>query len=129
MFHRIVRCPSATPFRIVDVASTSVRSVNGSHSNETEYGLCRQRAMTFLAKEVAPNSIAIIVFYKEDYRFLDEFAHTVDVNLHIVYSVQRRDKNIIVNFSTWTGFDASWRFSDDTRRLNVALASLHRQFV
>ncbi|WKY00308.1 hypothetical protein Q1695_014844 [Nippostrongylus brasiliensis] len=130
MFLRAVRCPSPTPFFFVNVAGTSVRSVNGSHSNETdrESELCRQIVMTLLVKEIAPDSIAIIVFYKEQYRLLKEFARTVEVDLHTVDSVQGREKDIVVVLSTRTSL--SRRLLDDPKRLNVALSrSRHGQFV
>ncbi|WKX97745.1 hypothetical protein Q1695_013429 [Nippostrongylus brasiliensis] len=93
--------------------------------------LCREIVLTMLAKDVAPSSIGIITFYKEQFRLLQDFATSVAVDIHTVDSVQGREKDVVVLLTTRTGIDASQGdFLDDPKRLNVALSRCrHGQFV
>ncbi|KAK6053058.1 hypothetical protein COOONC_09435 [Cooperia oncophora] len=79
--------------------------------NEAEAEVCRQIILALLRKNVHPDSLAIIVFYKEQSRLLGHFAKRTQVNPH--------------------GFDAErGEFLNDPHRLNVALSRCrHGQFV
>ncbi|VDO81606.1 unnamed protein product [Heligmosomoides polygyrus] len=79
---------------------------------------CRKENIPVLYVNVSGTSLksAIITFYKDQFRRLEQFTHAVDVDLHTVDSVQGRQ--------------CAAGLLDDALRMNVALArSRHGTFV
>ncbi|VDO78774.1 unnamed protein product [Heligmosomoides polygyrus] len=127
-----VRCRNENiPFLFVNVSGTSIKSVGGSHSNTEELNACSTIIEGLLRKGIPSSSLAIITFYKDQFRRLEQFSHDVDVDLHTVDSVQGREKDVVLLLTTRTGIEASsGAFLDDALRMNVALTrSRHGTFV
>ncbi|WKY11566.1 hypothetical protein Q1695_003274 [Nippostrongylus brasiliensis] len=114
-----------------EASDRTMRAINGSHSNDVEAEVCRQLVLSLLSKALAPSSIAVIAFYKEQLRLLEGFAQAVSVDVYTVDSVQGRENDVTILLTTRTHFDpAQGEFLDDPRRLNVALTRCrHGQLV
>ncbi|VDO92658.1 unnamed protein product [Heligmosomoides polygyrus] len=132
MFTDLLRLPNQkVPFLLVHVEGRSTRSPGGSHSNETEARYCRDIVQALLAKGIPPTSLAIITFYKEQARLLQDYAARQGVTIHTVDSVQGREVDIVILLTTRSDVDPdSSDFLDDPLRMNVALTRCrHGQIV
>ncbi|WKX95540.1 hypothetical protein Q1695_012197 [Nippostrongylus brasiliensis] len=115
-------CRENLPFMFIKVNGYSQRAPNGSHFHTLEAQACRDIIRMLLATLVTPRSLAVITFYKEQYRLLEAFTTQQDVDLYTVDAVQGREKDIVILCTTRTHFEADrGHFLNDARRLNVAL--------
>ncbi|KIH56049.1 integrase core domain protein [Ancylostoma duodenale] len=119
------------PFVFVDTVGTSHRSPSGSHFNEGEAQTCRDIVQALTAREVPASSIAVITFYKDQFRCMEQYATQQGIGLYTVDSVQGREADIVILLTTRTDIEpASGKFLDDKLRLNVAITRCrHGQFV
>ncbi|KAK5974809.1 hypothetical protein GCK32_001941 [Trichostrongylus colubriformis] len=110
---------------------TCKRVSSGLHYNDEEATVCRLIIRALLDKRIDPASLAIIVFYREQFRLLESFAKNTNVDIHTVDPMQGRENDSAVLLSTKTVSDPEGEdFIDDPRRFSVALTRCrHGQFV
>ncbi|EPB67806.1 hypothetical protein ANCCEY_13099 [Ancylostoma ceylanicum] len=119
------------PFVFVDTVGTSHRSPSGSHFNEGEAQTCRDIVQALTARQIPASSIAVITFYKEQFRLMEQYAEQQGIALHTVDSVQGRETDIVILLTTRTDIEpARAEFLDDKLRMNVAITRCrHGMFV
>ncbi|EYC37484.1 hypothetical protein Y032_0787g2351 [Ancylostoma ceylanicum] len=128
----VVRFPNpAVPFVFADVKGTSVKSACHSHYNPAEASVCQALVRGMLERGVDSSSIAIIAFYKEQHRYLEDFAKETGIDISTVDSVQGRERDVVFLLTTKTDSDPDASvFLDAPRRMNVALTRCrHGQMV
>uniref|UniRef100_A0A0N4YGS5 AAA_12 domain-containing protein n=1 Tax=Nippostrongylus brasiliensis TaxID=27835 RepID=A0A0N4YGS5_NIPBR len=110
------------PFIFIDVEGASQRSVTRSHFNEFEAKVCMSIVERLTQRGIAPATIGIITFYREQRRRLAEFARNMEIDLSTVDCIQEREKDVIILLITRTHFSPeAGEFLSDPRRVNVAL--------
>ncbi|VDP30774.1 unnamed protein product [Heligmosomoides polygyrus] len=132
MLTDLLRLPNPqVPFLLVHVEGMSTRSAGGSHSNEAEARYCCEIIQALLARGISPTSLAIVTFYKEQARLLQDYAARQGVAIHTVDSVQGREFDIVILLTTRSDVDPDTsNFLDDPLRMNVALTRCrHGQIV
>ncbi|KIH68736.1 hypothetical protein ANCDUO_00927 [Ancylostoma duodenale] len=112
----------SVPFAFIDVRGTSVQSASHSHYNTMEASVCMDLVSNLLQRGISVASIAIVSFYKKQYRQLEDWATATGVNLSTVDSIQGREKDVVILLTTKTNSDPdASEFLDAPRRMNVAL--------
>ncbi|KIH52158.1 hypothetical protein ANCDUO_17742 [Ancylostoma duodenale] len=132
MLLNIMHFPNpSVPFAFIDVRGTSVQSASHSHYNTMEASVCMDLVNNLLQRGISVASIAIVSFYKEQYRQLEDWATVAGVNLSTVDSIQGREKDVVILLTTKTNSDPdASEFLDAPRRMNVALTRCrHGQLV
>ncbi|XGW27436.1 hypothetical protein V3C99_007774, partial [Haemonchus contortus] len=76
------------PLVVINVEGSSRLSYTQSHSNQEEADCCVELAQSLLNRDIEPNSIGIITFYKDQQRLLEEPAERMGIRLYTVDSVQ-----------------------------------------
>ncbi|KIH50924.1 hypothetical protein ANCDUO_18992 [Ancylostoma duodenale] len=75
-----------------------------------------------LERGVDSSGIALITFYKEQHRYLEDFAKETGIDISTVDSVQGRQCDVVILLTTKTdSFPDASEFLDAPRRMNVAL--------
>ncbi|WKY04519.1 hypothetical protein Q1695_005490 [Nippostrongylus brasiliensis] len=93
-----------------------------SHFNEFEAKVCMSIVERLTQRGIAPATIGIITFYREQRRRLAEFARNMEIDLSTVDCIQEREKDVIILLITRTHFSPeAGEFLSDPRRVNVAL--------
>ncbi|VDO74166.1 unnamed protein product [Haemonchus placei] len=111
---------------------TAVRAPSKSLYNEDEAIICRHLTDRLIGVVIPAQSICVIVFYREQYRFVKEDMGDLGFELTTVDSVQGREKDVVILLTTKTKIsqDPEGEFINDYRRLNVAVTrSRHGQFI
>ncbi|EPB70379.1 hypothetical protein ANCCEY_10528 [Ancylostoma ceylanicum] len=93
------------PFVFVDTVGTSHRSPSGSHFNEGEAQTCRDIVQALTARQIPASSIAVITFYKEQFRLMEQYAEQQGIALHTVDFVQGRETDIVILLTTRTDIE------------------------
>ncbi|VDP09955.1 unnamed protein product [Heligmosomoides polygyrus] len=110
-------------FLFVNVAGYSQRTATEFHFTSSGAQACGDTIRLLLDTAILPESIAVITFYKKQYRLMKSYAQNKDIELFTVDSV-RSSEDIGILLTTRLHFEADrTKFLNGPRRMNVAITS------
>ncbi|KIH44199.1 hypothetical protein ANCDUO_25783, partial [Ancylostoma duodenale] len=127
---RLINPTSALSSSTPPVQALQTRHVRFQNSTD-DSSVYQALVRGMLEQSVDSSSIALITFYKEQHRCLEDFAKETGIDISTVDSVQGRERDVVILLTTKTDsdLDAS-EFLDAPRRMNVALTRCrHGQMV
>ncbi|WKY12541.1 hypothetical protein Q1695_003823 [Nippostrongylus brasiliensis] len=112
------------PLAFVNVMGHSVKSITGSHSNETEANAAHVLVRFLLLHGIRAEDITLICLYRDQKYLCDNVLRATGVTVGTVDSAQGSERSVVIVCTTRTHMDpdSNHTFFADRKRLNVALS-------